>query len=153
MLKPRTTHHSLLSPHSARGWSLVEIMVVMTIMGVLISMSFPSFNRSLEQARADIAGANLRAIWAAEKMYWLENRTYTSSLSQLQTLGLIDPAIVSATTVYVYAIPSATSSSFTATATRTGSSQWSGALSINAPGDLTGSISAPGMSPIVPGFK
>ena len=149
---PRSTRHSSATFHP-RGVSLMEVMLVLTVIGILISMSAPSFSRSMEQSRADIAGANLRAIWSAERVYWLEYRTYTSNLSELDSLGLLDPTIVSGTSRYVYAIPSADASSFTAAATRTGSSRWTGQFTISEGGVLSGAIGATGEPDIVPGFQ
>ena len=140
-------------PRPRCGWTLLEVLGVVTMMGVLMSLSAPSFMRGLEQSRADIAGANLRAIWSAERVYWLDYHTYTADLAQLQSLGLLDPSIASATTVYVYAIQSATSSTFTATATRTGSTKWSGEFAIDETGVLSGVVQASGQPDIVPGFQ
>ena len=152
MTKPLTTHHSPLTP-SRRGVSLVELMVAVTLMGILMSLAVPSFHRALEHSRADIAGANLRAIWSAERCYWLDYRSYTSDLSKLQSLGLLDPTIVSATTFYVYAIQSASSNSFTATATRTGNTKWSGEFVIDGTGAVSGTVRATGEPDLVPGFQ
>ena len=58
-----------------RGFTLTELMVVTTLIGVMAAMSVPSFQRAVEQSRVDIAVANLRAVWAAERLYWLENHT------------------------------------------------------------------------------
>jgi len=128
-------------------------MMVVTVMGILISLSVPSFHRALEQSRADIAGANLRALWSAERLYWLEYRTYTTDLSQLQSLGLVDPTIVSAATPYLYAIHFADSNAFSATATRTGSGRWSGECAIDATGTVSGVVQATRVADITPGFQ
>ena len=138
---------------SPRGASLIEVLLVVAITGILISMSVPSFHRSIEQTHADIAAANLRAVWAAERLYWLEYRSYTADLSVLESLGLLDPTIVSVRLRYVYAIPSAGSSTFRATATRTGSSRWSGQFTIGEDGVLSGAVRATGEPNIVPGFQ
>ena len=135
------------------GFTLLELMVVIVIMGVLIGMSLPRFGRAIEQSRADIAAANLRAIWSAERLYWLEHRAYTAELPSLQALGLLDPAVVMATSGYVYAVPSATDRTFTATATRAGSTSWIGAFAIDEVGSLSGSVTALGGPEIVPGFQ
>jgi Tfp pilus assembly protein PilE len=131
----------------------MEVMIVLTIMGVLIAMSVPTFQQALEQSRADVAGANLRAIWSAERFYWLDNQSYSTDLNQLQSLGLIDPTVVAATTVYVYAVAAADSNSFTATATRAGSSLWSGTLSVDQTGTFAGTIEATGHANVVPGYQ
>jgi len=128
-------------------------MLVLVVIGVLISMSAPTFHRSIEQSWADIAGANLRAIWSAQRLYWLENRAYTSNLAELESLGLLDPTIISSTTRYVYAVSSADASTFRATATRTGSVRWTGQLAIDESGVVSGAIQAAGQPGIVPGFQ
>ena len=138
---------------SRHAFTLVELIVVLTVMGVLLSIAAPTVHRSMEQSQADIAAANLRAIWSAQKLYWLDNRTYTNDLSELETLGLLDPAIPSASTWYVYSIPASTDDTFTAAADRTGSVRWTGQLTIDETGVVSGSISAPGNAPVVPGFQ
>ncbi|MHC4179933.1 MAG: type IV pilin protein [Planctomycetota bacterium] len=136
-----------------RGVSLMEVMLVLVVIGILISMSAPTFHRSIEQSWADIAGANLRAIWSAERIYWLEYRTYTGDLSELESLGLLDPTIIAGTARYAYAISAADDSSFTATATRTGSVRWTGQLTIDESGVSGGAIQAAGQPDVVPGFQ
>ncbi len=137
----------------AAGFSLMEVMIVLTVMSVLIAMAAPSFQRALEQSRADVAGANLRALWSAERLYWLENHAYTSDLNQLQLLGLLDPTVVTASTVYVYAVTTADDNSFTATATRVGSTVWSGNYIVDQTGATIGTIEADGKPSILPGYQ
>jgi prepilin-type N-terminal cleavage/methylation domain-containing protein len=152
--RPAIASSALPARKSTRlGWSLIEVLVVVTMMAILISITVPNFVRSLEQSHADIAAANLRAIWTAERLYWLENRTYSANLSQLQSLGLLDPAIGSATAVYLFQVQSPDPNSFSATATRAGSLRWKGAFTIDQTGTLTGSIQAHGEPTIVPGFQ
>jgi prepilin-type N-terminal cleavage/methylation domain-containing protein len=136
-----------------QAFSLVEIMVVLVVIDVLTALAVPHFQRAVEQSRADIAAANLRAIWAAEQLYWLDQRTYASDLSALQGCGLIDPQIVQAASGYVYSLSAAGSSTFTATAVRTGSTVWSGEFDIDQTGLITGSIASAGQSSITPGFQ
>lgn len=139
--------------YSRRGVSLVELMVTVTLIGILAAYATPSFRRAMNQSRADVAAANLRAIWSAERCYWLDNRTFTSDLNQLQSLGLVDPSVVASSSFYVYAVTAASSTSFTATATRVGSDKWSGEFIIDETGVVTGEIVATGETSIVPGFQ
>ncbi len=131
----------------------MELMIVLTVISILISFSASGFRRSIEQSHADIAGANLRAIWSAERLYWLEYRTYTSDLSELQSLGLIDPTVVAGTARYVYTIPAADGTTFTAAATRAGSTRWSGQFTVGEDGVLSGAVQATGEPDVVPGFQ
>jgi len=131
--------------------------VVLIIMGIFVTLAIPKFSRSLESARADVAGANLRAIWTAERAYWLDNRTYTSSLAVLVSLNLLDPTITSNTS-YTYLVTEADASTFTATAQRAPNASWSGTLMItqgisNQDGNVTGTLTCPGQASIAIGFQ
>jgi len=127
----------------------------------LVGMSAVHFGRSLEQSRADFAAANLRSIWAAQRLYWLENRVYADSLNQespegLYQLGLIDSSIISVTGDYTYTITSSSNTAFTVEAVRTSNSSntgWAGTLSIDQTGTVSGQISAAGGETITPGFQ
>ena len=134
-----------------RAVSLLEVMMVMAIISVLFALAAPSFRRGLEQSHADIAGANLRTIWAAQRLYWLENHAFCDSLSELQSLDLIDPTVVAASEPYTYSL-AATETTFTAQATRSGSEVWSGSFAIDETGAITGTVGSPGGGSITPGF-
>jgi prepilin-type N-terminal cleavage/methylation domain-containing protein len=137
-----------------RGYTLVEMLVALIVTGVLLSIGVPRFQQSLEQSRADVAGANLRAIWAAQRLYWLENRTYAPDLPTLLAANLIDPSLPPATVPYSYGVAGASDSWFTATATRGGSANWSGSFTIAADGTFSGSVQQSGQGiTIVPGFQ
>jgi prepilin-type N-terminal cleavage/methylation domain-containing protein len=131
-----------------RGFTLTELMVVTVIVGVMAAMCVPSFQHAIEQSRADIAVANLRAIWAAERLFWLENHQYTSDIATLQSQGTLDNAITASSLGgYTYSIPTAGTATMTATATHsTGDS-----YSINQFGTVSGTVSI-GSYKITPGF-
>ena len=80
---------------TSSGFTLVEVMVVMIVVAVLTGFAMPSYRRTLGQSQADVAAANLRAIWAAERAYWLENHQYATGWDVLYAAGLIDPQITS----------------------------------------------------------
>jgi type IV pilus assembly protein PilE len=138
----------------AAGFTLVEIMVVVSVIAILTAIAIPFFGRALEQSQANVAAANLRAIWAAQRWWWLENSTYTSNLqTDLANNGLIEPQIATATTPYQYSVVLTDSNTFTATATRTLSPTWSGSFTIDQTGQVGGSISALNQSPIQAAFQ
>jgi type IV pilus assembly protein PilE len=146
-------------PRSGRtlrpGYSLIETIVALVVFGVLVSMGVPRFQQSLEHSRADVAWANLRAIWSAQRLYWLQNRIYAPDLSTLLSANLIDPSLTTATAPFTYAVTAPSDdSSFTATATRAGSPSWSGSFSIAADGTFSGSVHlSGGGATIVPEFQ
>ncbi len=133
------------------GYSLVEAMIVVTIMGVLVAFAVPSYHRSLEQSRVDVAGAKLYAIWGAQRCYYLEYRTFTSNLNNLSALGLIDPDLIDSEW-FSFTISAADDDSFQITATRIGSTRFSGMLWMDQNGSLNGQIADSQSTPMTPGF-
>lgn len=138
-----------------RGYSLIEALVALVMMSVLLAMGVPQFQLSLEQSRANVAGADLRAIWSAQRLYWLENRAYAPDLPTLQAANLIDPSLPTTTAPYTYSMAvSSDGSSFTATATRSGATSWSGSFTIASDGTFTGSLQQSGQGPTIqPNFQ
>jgi prepilin-type N-terminal cleavage/methylation domain-containing protein len=137
-----------------KGYSLIEMLIAMVVFATLLSMGIPRFQQSLEQSRADLAGANLRAVWSAQRLYWLENRTYAPDLPTLLSASLIDPSLTTTTAPYSYQVASASSTWFTATATRSGSTAWSGTFTIAADGTFSGAVQQSGGNvSIAPGFQ
>jgi prepilin-type N-terminal cleavage/methylation domain-containing protein len=134
------------------GLTIMEVVTVLAIIGVLLSMAAPSFSRTMEQAHADLAGANLQSIWTAQRYYWLENRTYAPDLLTLEAIDLLDSAIVDGSLRYQFAVTAADAASFTATATRTGSTRWTGGFTIDETGTMSGEVQAFGENDITPGF-
>jgi Tfp pilus assembly protein PilE len=131
--------------------TLLELVMVTVIIGILASMAVPSFHRALEQSRADVACANLRAIWSAQRLYWLDNRTYAPDLATLQSLDLLDDSL-SNQPYYYYEIGNADATTFTAWATRVSNSSWNGSFNITQGGQVNGYLSAYNQDDIVAAY-
>jgi len=151
LLRGRRTRCSL--PLLRPGTSLVEMNVTLTVIAILVTLSVPSYQRAMEQSRADAAGAQLRVRGSAERYYWLEYQTYSDSLPTLQAQGLLDAATVTGDGGYLYSVAVPTANEFVATATRTGSQRWVGSFSIDQDGEFSGVLSAAGEADLFPGFQ
>jgi prepilin-type N-terminal cleavage/methylation domain-containing protein len=148
---------------SARhGFSLIEVIITMTILAILISISAPSVIRSVEQSHADLAGAGLRMIQTAQRFYWLDNRTYSTDLQTLIDERLVDQNMAATTTRYEYSVSAASVSSFQVQARRrlfddfggpVYNGAWQGTLTIDETGVMTGAVTGPensmGVTPVL----
>ena len=63
-----------------RGFSLVELMIVVAIIGVLATVAVPAFNNFLTRARRSEVKSTLGAMHTAEKAYHAEHLTYHDNL-------------------------------------------------------------------------
>jgi general secretion pathway protein G len=75
-----------LQIHSARGFTLIEIMVVVVILGILGSLIVPNIIGRPDEARATAARADIEAVGNALELYRLDNGTYPSTDQGLEAL-------------------------------------------------------------------
>lgn len=80
--------HALMaySTPRQRGFSLIEIMVVLVIMGVLAALIVPNLMDRPDQARATAARNDVGALMQALKLYRLDNGQYPSASQGLRAL-------------------------------------------------------------------
>jgi len=69
-----------------RGFSLIEILVVMVIIGILVSLVAPSVLNRVDDARLQKVTSDFKAIESALSIYHLDNFTYPSTDQGLQAL-------------------------------------------------------------------
>lgn len=68
------------------GFTLIEILVVVTIIGILAGVIVPRIMDRPDQARVVAAKSDIQAIMSALKLYRLDNRTYPTSEQGLKAL-------------------------------------------------------------------
>jgi general secretion pathway protein G len=83
---------ALRSPHSRvqarlrRGFTLIELMVVLVIIGVLAGLIVPSLLDRTDDARATAAKTDVNNIMQALKLYKLDNQRFPSAEQGLKAL-------------------------------------------------------------------
>ncbi len=70
-------------PRRPSGFSLIEIMIVVVIIGILATLGYPRLQRYLITSRQTEVKTNMMAIYSAQKIYYASNRKYAASLNQL----------------------------------------------------------------------
>lgn len=66
-----------------KGFTLVEIMIVVVIIGLLAAIAIPAFQRARSTAQVKAVYNNLRELGAAAQQYFLEEGVQTVNTSQL----------------------------------------------------------------------
>jgi type IV pilus assembly protein PilE len=75
-----------------RGFTLLEIMIVVVIVGILAAIVLPSYQNQMRKSRRASAESHLMDVAARQQQYLMDNRQYAANLS---TLGITTPPEVS----------------------------------------------------------
>ncbi len=103
---------------AAAGFTLMELLIVVIIIGILVTLALPGFQRSMEVSRQAEARAILGNIYQAERAYYAERDIYTDASPANNQLITAIPPNGSTEHYFQYAVTGSSVSGFTGTATR-----------------------------------
>jgi type IV pilus assembly protein PilA len=89
-----------------RGFTLIELMIVVAIIGILAAIAIPNFNRFQNKAKQSEAKTNLKALYIGAKSRFLEKDDFGDATNQgvFAALGWVPEA----NNKYAYVFGSAT---------------------------------------------
>ena len=70
-----------------KGFTLIELMIVIAIIAFLSMIGIPSYMRFVCKSKRTEVYLNLGALYAAEKAHWAEYGTYSNKLSGSKGVG------------------------------------------------------------------
>jgi general secretion pathway protein G len=73
----------------SRGFTLIELMIVISIMLILVSIAVPSFTRSIVQSREAVLRQNLFTLRTLISQYTLDKQKAPQSLDDLIQAGYL----------------------------------------------------------------
>ncbi len=68
--------HRFDKARSNAGFTLIELVIVVAIVGVLAAVGIPSYNGYIADAKETTAQNNLRSIYLMQQDYYSENHSY-----------------------------------------------------------------------------
>ena len=83
---PLRTLRTRLATHRPQGFTLIELMVVLVIIGVLAALIVPNVLDRADDARSTAAKTDVNNLMQALKLYKLDNQRYPSAEQGLQAL-------------------------------------------------------------------
>jgi len=97
-----------------KGFTLVELMVVVIIVGILASVAVPIYRANIKKAMASEGAALLGSVLTAQRIYFAEHNTYTTDGNSLGVDTIGNKYFTN------YSISSADANGFIASTTGTG---------------------------------
>jgi len=74
---------------SSRGFTLIELMIVISIILILVSVALPAYNRSILRARESVLRQNLFTLRSLISQYTLDKQKAPQALDDLITGGYL----------------------------------------------------------------
>lgn len=88
MLQPTRPSHP---PARLRGFTLIELMGVIALMGVVLAIGIPSYQSYLNKTKLRQAAVEMVSMSATIQGYQVDNRDFPANLAAVQLAGRLDP--------------------------------------------------------------
>ncbi|CAM2843365.1 pilin [Vibrio rarus] len=73
--------------HSTKGFTLIELMIVVAIIGVLSAIAVPMYKDYIKKSELASATSTLRGLLTKAELFYLDNGSFPSNLSDINTVS------------------------------------------------------------------
>jgi prepilin-type N-terminal cleavage/methylation domain-containing protein len=126
-------HQEAMPVRNVRGFTLIELILVVVIIGILATITIPKFGNTKEKALVAEMKVDLKNLVSAEEAYFSDYTTYTG------TLGNLNYNVSTGNTINLISI-TASGTGWNATATNVGTAKVCGIFIGNASPPITGQV-------------
>ena len=88
MVRPPTTRREL-APPTDEGFTLIELMIVMVVIGLLAAIAIPSYTNNVRNAKEAVLREDLRTMRGAIDSYTIDKQKAPQSLDDLVQSGYL----------------------------------------------------------------
>lgn len=106
-----------------RGFSLIELLIVITVVGLLLAVALPSYTRYVLRSHRSSAITGVLDVASRQARYYTTNNTYTTSMTALGYPADPMPVTDTSNRYYNLSVSAASATGFTVSAAPYGAQQ------------------------------